>query len=205
MLLLHWHFLGSRVPRLHNFGFKLPGFGFRVPGSGFQIPDFGFRVPGFGFLILSLGFRVEGPAHMDGDWPHLTVGVYKVVLQQSIPAQIRQLILYISNNKGLVDGFVLELTCAKRLDKHFRWDKNVSKGARPLVKTFSFVISYRFFESPRFVPQVAGFWRAPAQIKGLKMAIWWWEWPCRNGRGLRFLPRSDRDIRSSPLLDHISL
>jgi len=34
---------------------------------------------------------------------------------KSIPTQIRQLILYISNSKGEVDGFVGELTSAKRL------------------------------------------------------------------------------------------
>ena len=38
---------------------------------------------------------------------------FKVVLQRSIPTQIRQLILCISNIKGLVDGFVGELTFAK--------------------------------------------------------------------------------------------
>ena len=32
--------------------------------------------------------------------PHLTESAYKVVLQESIPAQIRQLILCISNDKG---------------------------------------------------------------------------------------------------------
>ena len=31
---------------------------------------------------------------------HLTESVYKVVLQESIPAQIRQHVLYISNYKG---------------------------------------------------------------------------------------------------------
>ena len=35
--------------------------------------------------------------------------------QKSIPAQIRQRILYISHDKGYVDGFVQELTFAKRL------------------------------------------------------------------------------------------
>ena len=35
--------------------------------------------------------------------------------QKSIPAQIRQRILYISNDEGYVDGFVQELTFAKRL------------------------------------------------------------------------------------------
>ena len=44
---------------------------------------------------------------------------FQVVLQKSIPAQIRQLILYISNNEGQVDGFVRELSFAKRRYKHF--------------------------------------------------------------------------------------
>jgi hypothetical protein len=44
----------------------------------------------------------------------LAESAYKVVLQKSIPAQIRQLILQISNDRGLVDGFVRELTSAKR-------------------------------------------------------------------------------------------
>ena len=39
----------------------------------------------------------------------------QVVLQNSIPTQIRQLIIYISNSKGSVDGFVGELTSAERL------------------------------------------------------------------------------------------
>ena len=34
------------------------------------------------------------------DHSYLTESIYKVVLQKSIPAQIRQLILYISNNQG---------------------------------------------------------------------------------------------------------
>ena len=45
--------------------------------------------------------------------------VHKVVLQKSILVQIRQLILYMSDNKGKVDEFVRELTGAKRLYKHF--------------------------------------------------------------------------------------
>jgi len=44
---------------------------------------------------------------------YLTESVYQVVLQNSIPTQIRQLIIYIRNSKGLVDGFVGELTSAK--------------------------------------------------------------------------------------------
>jgi len=38
--------------------------------------------------------------------PYLTQIGFKVVLQKSIPTQIRQLILYISNGKGQVGGFV---------------------------------------------------------------------------------------------------
>ena len=51
--------------------------------------------------------------------PYLTESVYQVVLQKSIPAQIRQLILYISNSKGYVDGFVGGVTSAKQLYKYF--------------------------------------------------------------------------------------
>ena len=43
----------------------------------------------------------------------LTISVYKVVSQKSIPTQILHVFLYISNNKGPVDGFVLELTFAQ--------------------------------------------------------------------------------------------
>jgi len=60
---------------------------------------------------------------------YLTESVYKVVLQNSVPAQICQRILYISNNKGQVDGFVRELTCAKRLYKHFMCDKVAGRGS----------------------------------------------------------------------------
>ena len=49
---------------------------------------------------------------------YLTESVY-VILQKCIPAQIRELILHISNNKGYVDGFVRELTFAEELYKHF--------------------------------------------------------------------------------------
>ena len=49
---------------------------------------------------------------------YLTQSVLKVVLQQSIPKQIRQLIPDISNSKGYVDGFVGEMNFAKRLEKH---------------------------------------------------------------------------------------
>ena len=50
--------------------------------------------------------------------PYLTESVYKVVFKKSIPAQIRELIIYVSNNKGYVDEFVLELTFSTRLHEH---------------------------------------------------------------------------------------
>ena len=50
---------------------------------------------------------------------YLTERVYKVIWKKSIPTQIRQLILYMGNNKGYVDEFVRELNLATRLFKHF--------------------------------------------------------------------------------------
>ena len=46
---------------------------------------------------------------------YLTDSVYQLVLQKSIPIQLRQLILHISNSEGQSDGFVRELISAKRL------------------------------------------------------------------------------------------
>jgi hypothetical protein len=40
-------------------------------------------------------------------------------LQKSIPAHIRQLVIYVGNSERLVDGRVGELTFAKRLEKNF--------------------------------------------------------------------------------------
>jgi hypothetical protein len=56
---------------------------------------------------------------LEGLKDHLTPSVFEVVLQKSNPTQIHQLILYMSSSKGHVDGFVRELTHAKRLQKHF--------------------------------------------------------------------------------------
>ena len=47
------------------------------------------------------------------------LSVYEVVSQKSIPAQIRQLILYLRRMQGQVDGFVRELTFAKQLCENF--------------------------------------------------------------------------------------
>ncbi len=44
---------------------------------------------------------------------HLSESVNKNVFHKSISAQIRSLILNISNDEGYVDGFVGELTFAK--------------------------------------------------------------------------------------------
>ena len=49
---------------------------------------------------------------------NLTESVFNVVLQKSIPTQIRKLILYISMSEERVDEFMRELTSAKRLCKH---------------------------------------------------------------------------------------
>ena len=48
------------------------------------------------------------PAPVSQVASYLTDSAYKVVLQESIPAQIRRLVLYISDNKEPVDGFVRE-------------------------------------------------------------------------------------------------
>ena len=50
---------------------------------------------------------------------YLTETVYKIILQKSGPTQIRRLLLYISNSRGSIDGFVGELTSTKRLPKTF--------------------------------------------------------------------------------------
>ena len=54
--------------------------------------------------------------------PHLRLdlahNVFVVVLEKLIPIQIRQLVLHIINNKIQVNGLVVELTSAKRLQKH---------------------------------------------------------------------------------------
>ena len=49
---------------------------------------------------------------------YFTESAHKVVLQNAVPAHICKLILYISNVKGYVDGFVREQTFAKQLYKH---------------------------------------------------------------------------------------
>ena len=58
------------------------------------------------------------PHSLDPCRSYLTESVYKVVLQSSIPAQIRQLVLCFYLNKEQVDGFVREIAFAKRLHQH---------------------------------------------------------------------------------------
>ena len=70
---------------------------------------------------LSFCVRVSGVGF------HFTI-FFKVVLQKSIPTQIRQHIPYISNSQAYVDGFVGESTSAKRLHKHFVRDKASGLG-----------------------------------------------------------------------------
>ena len=53
--------------------------------------------------------------HALGEGSYLTQSVFEVILQKSISIRIRQLILYIRHSIGYVDGFVGNLTSAKRL------------------------------------------------------------------------------------------
>ena len=60
-----------------------------------------------------------------------TQNSYLVLLQKSVPAQMCQLFLDVRNNKRQVDGFVRELTFAKRFYQHFLSDKVVlEEGGR---------------------------------------------------------------------------
>ena len=50
---------------------------------------------------------------------YLTDSVHEVVLKMSKPVQMRQGVLYISNDKGQVDGFLGESTFAEQLHEPF--------------------------------------------------------------------------------------
>jgi len=50
---------------------------------------------------------------------YITQSIFKIVLQKSLPTQIRHLILYTSNSTGYVDGFVGDLTSAKQFKNTF--------------------------------------------------------------------------------------
>ena len=58
----------------------------------------------------------------------LAESAHKVVFQKSMSAQIRQLVLYHSNDKGYVDEFARELTFGKRLHEHFQCNKIVPRA-----------------------------------------------------------------------------
>jgi hypothetical protein len=65
--------------------------------------------------------RTEGVASLKyALQPYLSESVYRVVLQRSIPIQIRQLILYIRNIEGQVDGCMGELTSARKIKRSAR-------------------------------------------------------------------------------------
>ena len=51
--------------------------------------------------------------------PYLSQSVLKVVLHETTPPKIRQLILYFYKHKEQVDGSVWELTLSERLQKVF--------------------------------------------------------------------------------------
>ena len=53
---------------------------------------------------------------------YLTESVYQAVSQKSIPAQIRQFLLYFRNNQGQNDRFMRKLTFATRLYELFLLD-----------------------------------------------------------------------------------
>ena len=77
------------------------------------------------------------------------ISVYKVVLQKSIPTQIRQLVLYISNNEGQVDGYVRGLTFVKRRYKRLRarppGTAPVAPALRPSLRTENTCLSHRMY------------------------------------------------------------
>ena len=94
-----------------------------------------FRTP------LFLEVRSFAALHGLNPQPYLTESVFKIVLQKSTPAQIRQLILYISNNNGLVDRFVGEFTFQKRLCKHFMSGKVEVRRDPRAVPAFRFYLT----------------------------------------------------------------
>ena len=81
--------------------------------------------PLLGFGFWGVGAQYLGQAH---SWSEasfraaarscLTESVYNVVLQKSIPAQIRRCHLHVSDDRVQVGGFVGGLTSAKRLLKN---------------------------------------------------------------------------------------
>ena len=80
------------------------------------------------FVQTAIAILVPEPLTRNPKQPHpqrgRASGVAGRALIRSIPAQMHQLILYMSNNRGYVDEFVQEWTSAKQLYKHFLWDKS---------------------------------------------------------------------------------
>ena len=70
----------------------------------------GLPIPSIASGYTGIAAATRGPVHT-----YLPPSVSNVVLQESIPTRIRQLILYIGNSQDYVDGFVWELTPAQRL------------------------------------------------------------------------------------------
>ena len=87
------------------------------------VPTGTWREPNYCILLLVWLDSVDEQTVGSDATSYLTESVHKVALQKSIPSQIRQDILHISNNKGRVHGFVREMTLAKQLYKHFLRDK----------------------------------------------------------------------------------
>ena len=92
-----------------SFGFEFEGSGFRAKGACSRVQD--------------LEFAECCENESGGEGVYLTESVDKVVLQKSIPAQIRQLFLSISNDKGQVDELMQESTFTKRHAKKLQRDK----------------------------------------------------------------------------------
>ena len=96
-------------PFLHS------GVGEGLQGSENMVQGSSCRVQGRAALFVA--GTLSGP-NTQSLQPCLTQSVFILVSQKSIPTQIRQLVLYLSNSKGAVDGYV-ELTSVKRLPEDF--------------------------------------------------------------------------------------
>ena len=112
----------------HRFSTLNPGYQSLIRGLRHGI--FGAWVDGArlseAFWLYREGVRRFATFWRDAYGTHLTQSVFEVVVQKSIQTQIRQLILYISRSTEQFDGFVRELTFAKRLCEHSLWDKNAT-------------------------------------------------------------------------------
>ena len=85
-------------------------------------------------IVVKLDVSIPAPSS-SANFPsscgiYLTSSAFQVVLQESIPTQIHQLDIHISNSKESVDGFVGDLTSAKTLEKHIVGDKTAGRNTR---------------------------------------------------------------------------